>query len=111
MSTGRDKEEFLRAFGESLREGTFVKLTPGKYRGEEQGLQNVYARPVPIRQSPQVSLLYRSRTRDVVKNHAFAEAVELARELLGATFLSGHLFTTARDLRLEFSKKLKTRLT
>jgi SAM-dependent methyltransferase len=111
MLTAADhKEEFLSLLGESLKEGSFVKLSLGKYRGEEAQLQKVSVRLVTIKNSDQLSFLYRYQTKDVVKNHPLAEGIGLVSSLLGATFLSGHLFTTERDAQLEFSKKLKSRM-
>src|ERR687888_567416 len=50
------------------------------------------------------------KTRDVVKNHTVEEGVRLVRELLGKEFGSGHLFTTTRDLELEFNRRGESRL-
>ncbi|HEX5709006.1 MAG TPA: SAM-dependent methyltransferase [Pyrinomonadaceae bacterium] len=110
MSGQTHVETFLQALRESVGDGSFVKLTLGKYRGAEKGLKNVYVKPVDLRGAPHLSLLYRHETRDVVKNHTIEEAFEVVGRLLGASFLGGHLFTTARDLRIEFNRKREPRL-
>jgi SAM-dependent methyltransferase len=106
-----DREKFFAALDESLGGGTFVKLTLAKYRGAEAGLKNVYVRPAELKGGRRLSFLYRYRTRDAVKNHAYAEGARLLRALLGVEFSSGHLFTSEADLRLEISRKGEARLT
>jgi SAM-dependent methyltransferase len=105
-----DREQFFAALDESLVGGSFVKLTLAKYRGSEAGLKNIYVRPVMLKGGARLSFLYRYRTRDAVKNHTHDEGARLLRELLGAEFASGHLFTSAEDLRLEISRKGESRL-
>ncbi|HEX8146742.1 MAG TPA: SAM-dependent methyltransferase [Pyrinomonadaceae bacterium] len=106
-----DREKFFNALDESLDGGTFIKLTLAKYRGVEEGLRNVYVRPVELKGGRRLSFLYRYRTRDAVRNHTYEEGARLLRELLGAQFSSGHLFTPGEDLRLEISRKGEARLT
>jgi SAM-dependent methyltransferase len=103
-------EQFLAALDESLAGGSFVKLTLARYRGPEAGLKNVYVRPVSLKAGERLSFLYRYKTRDAVRNHTREEGARLVRALLGAEFASGHLFTTAEDLRLEVSRKGEPRL-
>ncbi|MDT5269144.1 MAG: hypothetical protein QOH49_1330 [Acidobacteriota bacterium] len=106
-----DREKFFAVLDESLDSGTFVKLTLAKYRGAEAGLKNVYVRPVELKGGRRLSFLYRYRTRDAVKNHAYEAGARLLRELLGAEFSSGHLFTSQEDLRVEISRRGEARLT
>jgi SAM-dependent methyltransferase len=106
-----DREKFFAALDESLGGGTFVKLTLARYRGAEAGLKNVYVRPAELKGGRRLSFLYRYRTRDAVKNHTYEEGARLLRELLGAEFASGHLFTSQEDLRVEISRRGEARLT
>ena len=103
-------EEFFDALGRSLAGGSFVKLTLAKYRGPDAGLKNVYVRPVTLKKGERLSFLYRFATRDEVKNLTFEEATSALRAMLGHEFLSGHLFTSGEDLRIEFNRKGETRL-
>jgi SAM-dependent methyltransferase len=104
-------EQFFKSLEESIAGGSFVRLTLAKHRGGDAGLKNLYVRPVALKRGARLSFLYRHKSRDVVENHAPAEGVRLIRGLLGAEFGSGHLFTTARDLRLEFNRRGEARLT
>jgi hypothetical protein len=104
-------EEFLSALRESLSGGTFVRLTLAKPRGAaDPTLKNVYARLAHIRGEDHLTLTFRHDTRDLVKNYAPEEGVGVLASLLGRDFLSGHLFTTAFDLRLDFNRRREPRL-
>jgi SAM-dependent methyltransferase len=105
-----NSEKFFAALDESLAGGSFVKLTLAKYRGREADLKNVYVRPVKLKGGERLSFLHRYKTRDSVKNHTRAEGSRLVREMLGAEFLSGHLFTSKEDLRLDFNRRGESRL-
>jgi SAM-dependent methyltransferase len=103
-------EKFFEALGESVASGSFVRLTLAKRRGVDSDLKNLYVRPVALKAGARLSFLYRHKTRDVVKNYAAAEGLRLIRGLLGGEFRSGHLFTAAQDLQLEFNRKGESRL-
>ena len=105
-----DTESFFAALDESLAGGSFVKLTLAKPRARAADLKNVYARPVTLKGGGRLSFLYRFRTRDETKNHAPDEGARRLREMLGPEFLSGHLFTTSEDLRLDFNRRGESRL-
>jgi hypothetical protein len=104
------KEEFLKYFNESLAGNTFVKLTLGKYRGEEAGLENVYAEPVKIGDDILLSFRFKYKTRDIYKNHTFDSASIHLEEHLGKDFLYGALYTIKNDIIIEFNKKREARL-
>ena len=108
--SGNHKEEFIAALSKSLEENSFVKLSLGKYRGADQNLQKILVRLIQVKKGTRLFFLYRYNTRDMVKNYSFEEGAEMVRELLGASFMSGHLFTLQQDLQIEFSKKAKSRL-
>jgi SAM-dependent methyltransferase len=103
-------EQFFNSLEESIAGGSFVRLTLAKPRGGESDLRNLYVRPVALKSGARLSFLYRHKTRDVTRNHAPEEGVHLIRGLLGSEFRSGHLFTTAEDLRLEFNRRGESRL-
>ena len=106
-----EREKFFAALDESLDGGNFIKLTLSKYRGVEAELKNVYVRPVELKVGRRLSLLYRYKTRDVVKNHTYEEGAQVVREMLWGGFASGHLFTSKEDLRVEVSRRGEARLT
>ena len=103
-------QKFLDDFAESLRAQTFVKMTLGNYKGADKHLQKIQVRLIDTKKGTRLFVLYRSETRDTVKNYAFAEGHKIIGETLGKDFFSGHLFTTAGDLQLEIGKNGRSRL-
>lgn len=103
-------DDFVGEIEKSIAAQTFVKITLGKYRGAEPALKNVYVRLLKVKNREHLSLLYRYQTKDVVKNYPVTEGVAVIRQRLGAEFLSAHLFTLARDLRVEYNKKREAKL-
>lgn len=104
------KEQFIAALSQSLDEGAFIKLSLGKYRGADANLQKMLIRLIETKKGTRLFFLYRYNTRDMVKNYSFDEGVTLVSELLGASFMSAHLFTTQQDVQIEFGRKSKSRL-
>jgi len=102
--------EFHALLEESLRDGTFVRLTLGKPRGADRTLQKILIRPVALHGGPHLSFLWRHDTRDLTKNLPPAEAAREIARLLGTDFHSAHLFATRRGVQLEFNKKGEPRL-
>jgi SAM-dependent methyltransferase len=105
------REKFLTHLHDSVRDGGFVKLTLGKPRDAEPGLQNLYVRPVTLRDGPQFSFVWRHKRKDVTKNHPPADALQQLDALIGVSFHSAHLFTEKRTAQLEYNKKGEPRLT
>jgi SAM-dependent methyltransferase len=98
--TENNTQQFLSSMQQSLQSQTFVKLSLGNYRGEEEGLNNLYARKVVIKENDKLSFTYRYQTRDIVKNYSFEEAFALLAKLLEDDFKTATLFTTEFDLHL-----------
>jgi len=105
------RQKFLTHLHDSVRDGSFVKLTLGKPRGVEPDLQNLYVRPVALRDGPQFSFVWRHERKDVTKNHPPADALQQLDALIGTSFHSAHLFTEKRTAQLEYNKKGEPRLT
>jgi SAM-dependent methyltransferase len=103
-------EKFIAEFARSLTEETFVKMTLGNYKGADEHLQKLLLRLIETRKGNRLFFLYRYDTRDTAKNHDFAEAVKILRQILGKDFFSGHLFTTENDFQLDIGRKAKSRL-
>ncbi|HEY2846417.1 MAG TPA: SAM-dependent methyltransferase [Pyrinomonadaceae bacterium] len=103
-------EKFIDSLETSLLGGTFVRLTLGNYKGSEEHLQRIHARPVHTKKGDRLFVLYRYETRDTAKNYAVSEARQLVGHLFESGFRSGHLFTTEHDLQLDIGKKDRSRL-
>ncbi|HEV8593232.1 MAG TPA: SAM-dependent methyltransferase [Pyrinomonadaceae bacterium] len=106
-----DVSKFIDAISKSLAADTFVKLTLGNYKGADEQLQKIIVRRIVTKKGERLDFLFRYKTKDISKNYAIADGVELIQRLIGADFFGAHFFTTKNDIALDISKKGKTRLT
>ncbi len=104
------KDEYIKYLKASLKQNTFVKLTLGKYRGNEKSLENIYAEPVKINDEVLLSFRFKYKTRDTFKNHDYITAAGQIEKFLGTEFLYGALFTIKNDIIIEYNKKREARL-
>jgi len=102
-------DEFLQRLEASLGDGTFVRLNLGIPTGRD-GVRNVFIRLVELKEGRRLSFLYRYPTRDLTRNFAQDEAIDLLRDLLGQQFLNAFLSTTTGTAQLTFRKGRPTRM-
>ena len=105
-----EQQQFLESLTQSLEEKTFIKLTLSKPVSKHQDLVNVYVRSIVLKDKPVLSLTYRHKTQDQVKNLDFTQGVQEINNLFTASFKVGTLFTTDADLCIQRSKKGKLSL-
>ena len=110
IETISDKSAFLDALRVSLAEGTFLKLTLGKYRGNGEPAKCVATR-VMLKDVPHVRLVVSSGRQTKTENDLPAAAIERLSGMIGGEYLSAVLFTAREDITLAFSKKRIARLT
>jgi SAM-dependent methyltransferase len=100
MITQNDIAEFSHETASALSQGTLVKISFSGYKGKEPDLKSATARPITIKNAVHLSVTYRYKTRDIVKNYGLAEVAQHIQELAGASFNNATLFTTDFDLSL-----------
>jgi len=110
MIISQQLTEFKSAFNESIANNTFASLSLGNYKGEEENLKNIYLKKILIKKEEKLSFTYRYKTKDIVKNYAPAEAIELAINYLTSGFRVATLFTTVADFNLQIINDQKTLL-
>jgi hypothetical protein len=98
------KGEFIAAFAAAANDGAFAKLTLGKFRGEGEARKAV-ATLVLIKDKPQLKLVTSYPRKDETKTFPIAQGVELIGGMIGTDYMSATLFTTVRDVRLDYSRK------
>jgi hypothetical protein len=96
---GRD--QFIALMRDAVAGGLLEKLTLGKPAGKDPTLRNLFVRPVSLKSGPRLAFVWRHATKDITKNHAPAEALEILESLIGTDFLDAHLFTAAQSAQLE----------
>lgn len=94
-------KSFITALEASLKGETFVKISLGNYKGAEEGLKQLLIRKVMIKREDKLAVTYRYKTRDLVKNYAIDEAIDLIEDYLEQGFKIATLFTTENDMILE----------
>ncbi len=101
----KELNELLELTRNAIATEEFVKITLSKTRIDNATLQNVYIRPVLIKNKPQLSFLYRNKTNDLTKNKSLEEGITELESLLHSDFLFATLFTIKEDIFLQLSKK------
>lgn len=105
-----ERSKFSQLLTDAVNNGVLVRLVLSKYCGEETDLVRLVVRPVVLRDVESLSFVYSYKTRDITKNHPRAEGLALIDSLLGASFKSAHLFTSAEEAQLNFTRKGKAML-
>jgi SAM-dependent methyltransferase len=98
------RELFAEKLAQSIHNQTFIKITLSKSKGDAE-LKNIYGRIVEIKKQPRLSLTFRYKTRDEVKNYAYTEGSFFLTEQLGTEFLNADVWTTEADFSLQIDKK------
>ena len=104
-------QNFINKLQSSLKEGSFVKLTLSKpsaiSRQQSADLNNVYVKPIILKNEKMFSFTYRYERRDETKNYDAEQTFEIITNLLNEVFLNASLFTLTEDVTLLISKKGK----
>lgn len=101
---------FVNEIKKAIAESTFVKLALGNYKGTEEGLKQLYVKPVLIKNKQLLAFNYRYKTRDIFKNFEIEEGVSLIEGYLAGDFNVATLFSTNTEVILEKSAKGSFRL-
>jgi SAM-dependent methyltransferase len=101
-------EQFVEAVAASLQNNTFVSLSLGNYIGTEENLKNIYAKRILVKREEKLSITYRYKTRDIVKNYPFGDTKTIVMDKLAEGFLVANLFTTESDWNLDINPKGKS---
>ncbi|MCD0488025.1 SAM-dependent methyltransferase [Pedobacter sp. MC2016-14] len=97
--------QFQNHLNESISTGTFLKVSLGNYQGNDKELKNVYVRRVKIKRVDMLSFTYRNKTRDIIKNLSIVDGMRLVGQFISNDFRIATLFTTGKEVILEYNKK------
>ncbi len=95
---------FLAALTVAIDEMSFVKLSLGKFRGEGEARKAV-ATLVEIKGKPRLKLVTSFARKDETKTFAIDDGISFVAAVIGQQYMSATLFTSARDVRLDYSRK------
>ncbi len=100
----KDIAVFIEKFLESVHNQTFVKLTLSKPKIVSEWI-NLYVRLIHIKNTLKLSMTFRYKTRDEVKNYDTTEGGAMLQQQLGHIFLNAVMITADADFFLVFNKK------
>tara|TARA_R110001592_G_scaffold146555_1_gene370665 strand:+ start:426 stop:803 length:378 start_codon:yes stop_codon:yes gene_type:complete len=98
---------FWEQVKESVKEGTFAKLTMAKTIGKPE-LKNIFIRPIYADEDFKVLLKYSFRPReveDIEEELSLDESLTIVKSHLKTHFLSVLLFSTVKDVTFKVNKK------
>ncbi len=98
---------FWEQVKESIKQGTFAKLTMAKTIGKPE-LKNIFIRPIYSDDDFKVLLKYSFRqreTEDIEEELTLEDALTILKSHLKTPFLSVLLFTTTKDVVFKVNKK------
>jgi len=101
-----EQEIFLTLIQESIDRNEFVKITISKPTFPSNDLVNVYVKKVVLKDTPHLSLNYRYKTNDQVKNFPIEKGIKEIDNVL-FDLRNAVLFTTKSDYTFQKSKKGK----
>jgi hypothetical protein len=100
-----EKAALLQHIEPSLIDGSFVKMSFGKYRGGDSEFKGLTVNLITTNEGDRLSFRFSYKTKEVVKNYEIDKGAALISEITGKDFLSATLFTTREDYSLDYSKK------
>ena len=74
--------DFASLVYKSLMEDRFVGLTMSKLESIDADLKKIFGRMISVKNVKKLSIIYRYKTRDIVKNYSFDDVADLANEFL-----------------------------
>lgn len=99
--------EFKYLLKGHIAESTFIKLTIVDKRHKKQEINKVIIKLAMLKKGLHLSFVYRHTTKDVTKNYAVDEGLQLIEYLLSKDFKQALLLTTKEDVHYTATGKTK----
>ena len=97
---------FIDGLKLAIENETFVKISLGNYKGNDNTLKNIYGKLVLIKRELMLSFTFRHKTKDITKNYKVSEGVAFIQEAIQLDgFRAATLFTTTENSILSFKGK------
>ncbi len=98
-------DSFISEISKSLKKNSFVKLNLANYHGNQEDLIAAHAKIAIVKNTPKLSFTFRHKSKDIVKNYFFEEAMVIVQSLLNKSgFRTATLFTLNSDIGIEIKK-------
>ncbi len=95
---------FLQEIATSIQNQSFIKITLGNKREKSAILNNVFIKPVHLKNCVKLSFVYRYQTKDITKNFDVKEGINLIEKLLLHEFYNADVFTVLTDIHFTIQK-------
>ncbi len=82
----------------AITNNNFIKLTVGDKRDKNAALNNVFVKPILLKNELMLHFVYRNKTNDVTKNYHVAEAIIEIQNLLRTKFFNADIFTATQKM-------------
>ncbi len=105
MMNNSPKESFIEQIQPSVKDGSFVKMTFGKYKGGDSEFRSLSVKLINTSEGDKLSFNFSYKTRDVVKNFDIPAGISLINEITGKDFFTANLFTATKDFSIDYSRK------
>jgi hypothetical protein len=98
------KSEFFAALAAAIKDESFVRLTLGKFRGAGEPRKAV-ATLVLLKDVPHLKVVTSLARKDETKTLTTNDGINHIKSQIGETYMSATLFSTKRDVKLDYSRK------
>ena len=101
---------FIQEFRQSYDNGTFKKLLLSIPIAKGDSINKVQVRLVEIKNEKKFTFVFEYSTKHITKNFSIEESESQLNSLIQTQFKNAILYTSKNDIRLSFSKKMKSKL-
>ena len=103
-------ESFFQTIIAAAENTTFQKITIGNRKDKSSVLQNVFIKPVLIKEKYMLSFVYRNLTNDITKNFEIQESIKQIKILLSDNFFNADVYTTTETIYYSATKEGKEKI-
>jgi hypothetical protein len=99
-------KDFIEYIENQIHEHTLLKLTLSKKRNKNQGLQNIFIKPILIQGIESLNTVFRYKTNDITKNLSKKEVLEFLTNILSKepALQNCDIFTTFSHVQCKITK-------
>jgi hypothetical protein len=98
-------DQFLASLDKAIADGTLVRLALRIPCGDDATLKSIDIKLVSVKGGLKLGFTFHHKTRDLIQNHAPADAIALVQKALEADFRQGFLYSTELDLLFDAQGK------
>ncbi|MHA4893153.1 class I SAM-dependent methyltransferase [Pedobacter sp. PWIIR3] len=105
MSNRTILDQFKLLLDVAISYNQLIKVSLSNYKGNDDGLKNLYVKKVKIKRLDKLSFNYRYKNRDIFKNLDVGVGISLIIDLISNDFRVCNLISIDKDISLEHNHK------